>query len=102
MIREMTAADLPTALGSLLVSLLVVLASLPAVETLRLGLARSVRGVRPSLQPQGARGLALPCRAPLGGRLDESSPTLVRDGMRTGFTLPLFSASGRRLNARPA
>jgi hypothetical protein len=103
MIRETTAADLPTILGPLLASLLVVLASLPAVETIRLRLARSVRGVRSSLRLQASLGLAPQCRAPLGRRLDESSPTLLLsllDAARTGFTLPLLSA--RRLKARPS
>ncbi len=94
MIRETTAADLPATLGPLLASLLVVLASLTAVETLRPRLARSVRGVRSSLRPQAALGLAPQCRAPLGRRLDGSSPTPLLDARRTGFTLPLLSAAG--------
>jgi hypothetical protein len=100
MIRETTAADLPPTLGPLLASLLVVLASLPAVETLRLRLARSVRGVRSSFRPQASLRLAPPCRAPLGRRLDGSSPNLLLGGTRAGFTLPLLSA--RRLKARPS
>ena len=88
MIRETTAADLPTALGPLLVSLLVVLASLPTVETLRLRLARSVRGV------------CLP-ESPAAGVPGSPGPTVrLLDGMPTGFTSPLFSASAHRLKAR--
>jgi hypothetical protein len=57
MIRETIAADLLAPLAPLLASLLVVLASLPAVEALRLRLAPSVGGVRRSFQPQASRGL---------------------------------------------
>ena len=106
MTRETTAAaDLLPSLGPLLASLLVVLASLPAVETLRLRLSQSVRGVlgvRSSLLPQAPRGLAPQCRAPLGRRLDGPSPTLLLGATRTGFTLPLFADSALRRKTRPA
>jgi hypothetical protein len=74
MIRETTAADLLPTLAPLLASLLVVLASLPAVEALRLRLAPMVRGVRgacSSFRPQTSFGLIPDRRALLGRRLDE-------------------------------
>jgi len=78
MIRETIAADLLAHLAPLLASLLVVLASLPAVEALRLAPSvRSVRGVRGSFRPQASLGLVPQRQALLGRRLDEPRPRLL-------------------------
>ena len=104
MIRETTAADLLPLLAPLLASLLVVLASLPAVEALRLRLAPSVRGVggiRVDFQPQTFLGLVLQRPALLGRRLAELPRFRLFFGETpTGSPLPLLSV--RRLKARPS
>ncbi len=70
MIRETTAADLLPLLAPLL-------ASLPAVEALRLRLAPSLQGVRRNSQPQASLGLVPQRPALLDRRLDEPSPRLL-------------------------
>ena len=100
MIRETSTADLLPPLAPLLASLLVVLASLPAVEALRLRLAPSVGGVRRSFQPQASRGLVPQRRALLGHRLDEPRPPLFLGETPAGFPRPLLAV--RRLKARPS
>jgi hypothetical protein len=71
MIRETIAADLLAPLAPLLASLLVVLASRPALAAVRLRLAPSCRGVRWPFRPQASLGLVPQRRALLGRRLDE-------------------------------
>ena len=98
MIRETIAADLLAPLAPLLASLLVVLASLPAVEALRL--APSVGDLRWSFRPQAFLGLVPERRALLGRRLAKPRVRLLLGDTPTGFPLPLVSI--RRLKARPS
>ena len=103
MIRETIAADLLAPLAPLLASLLVVLASLPAVEALRLRLApivRGVLGVRSSFRPHASLGLISERRALLGRRLGEPRFRLLLGETPAVFPLPLLSV--RRPTARPS
>jgi hypothetical protein len=100
MIRETIAADLLAPLAPLLASLLVVLASRPALAAVRLRLAPSCRGVRWPFRPQASLGLVPQRRALLGRRLDEPKPRFLFGETPAGFPLPLLSV--RRLKARPS
>jgi hypothetical protein len=98
MTLQTIAAALLGPLAPLLASLLVVLASFPALEAIRARLTPGVRGVRRIFLPR--TGLAAPRRALLRRRLDGPRSGVRRDGTPAVFGLPLLPV--RRLKARPS
>ena len=80
MTRQTIAAALLGPLAPLLASLLVVLASFPALEAIRARLTPRVQGVRRISLPRTGFGLTAPRRALLRRRLDGPGPASAGTG----------------------
>ena len=100
MTRETIATDLLSSLAPILASLLVALASLPALEAIRAGLAPRVLRVRRISQPQTGLGLATPRRALPRRRLAEPRSRVRRDETTAVLGVPPLAV--RWLKARPS
>ena len=99
MTLQTIAAALRGPLAPLLASLLVVLASFPALEANLARLTPRAQGVRRISLPRTGFGLTAPRRDPVRRRLDGPGCGVRRDGTPAVFGLPLLAV--RRLKARP-
>ena len=100
MTLQTIAAALLGPLAPLLASLLVALASFPALEAIRARLTPRVHGVRRISLPRTGFGLTAPLRDLLRLRLDGPGSGVRRHGTPAVFGLPLLAV--RWLKARPS